>query len=391
MPRRILLTALGDLAVFLLIAGMGEVSVRLLYPQASRYVFTPAVTGGHPILYNSHGLRDGEFPAGLPAGERRILCLGDSSTFGAGLKAEETYPKQLERILHRSPEGSHWRVINAGGQGASASELTRFLEEKGLGFEPEIVTLGFSPTMVSVAGRGGTAAETGGVPPGAAQSLHMEGWRKLRRALLSVHMRLHSSYLYVLLDANLRQRLYRWGVIRDRMDTREGALFAYAFDVPGVQREEVERAYGTLRAELSRLKQLAQSHGIRLVVLGLPSRFRISGLAADNERGYDLRKIRIEPLARVEGICRELEISFVDLQARLSRERQTMQEGRARWDDLYIFGDYAHLNPAGMGIAAEELAAALTNPEDYKRSINSCYQPEHVPSGSPCLPAPVER
>ncbi len=359
MGRRILTIMVRDLLVLALLAAAGEIAVRQLYPQASRYIFSSTITGGHPVVYNSQGLRDEELPPAKPAEERRILCVGDSATFGAGIRAEETYPKQLQRILNARRPAGRCGVINAGGQGASVTELVRFLEEKGLGFEPEIVTLGFSPTMVSLAGRGGTFGVAGGRSAGTGAPFRVELERSLRRALLNIHMRLHSSYLYVLLDANLRRRLYRWGVIRDRMDAREGALFAYAFDVPGVRKAEVEENYRTFRSELALCKRLLDQRGIPLVVVGLSSRFRISGLPVDNERGYDLRKIRIEPMERVEDLCRKLGIPFVDLQARLSRERQAMREGKTPRDDLYIPGDYAHLNAAGMRIAAEELADAL--------------------------------
>lgn len=356
MSRRFLTTALGDLLILALLAVSGEAAVRLFYPGASRCLFSPTVTGGHPITCNSHGLRDEEFPAVKPAGERRVLCLGDSSTFGAGISAGETYPKELERILNSGPSAGRWRVINAGGQGASVSELVRFLEEKGLGFKPEVVTLGFSPTMVSVAGRGGIEGSSpGAVPFPGSEAVS----RAFRRALLSMHIRLHSSYLYVLLDASLRRPLYRWGIVRDRMDAREGALFAYAFDVPGVRQEEVESSYKTLGSELERCRDLLSSRGIPLVVVGLPSRFRISGARVDNERGYDLRKIRVEPLERMAGICGRMGLPFVDLQERLREERRRMTAGERPWDDLYIPGDYAHLNPTGMRTAAEELAAAV--------------------------------
>lgn len=345
MSRRFLTTALRDLLILALLAASGEAAVRLFYPQASRYLFSPTVTGGHLILYNSHGLRDEEFPAAKPAGERRVLCLGDSSTFGAGIAAGETYPKEMERILNAGSGTGRWRTINAGGQGASVSELVNFLEEKGLGFEPEVVTLGFSPTMVSVAGRGGAGGDApGAVPSPAGEAVS----RAFRRALLNLHIRLHGSYLYVLLDASLRRPLYRWGIIRDRMDAREGALFAYAFDVPGVRREEVEGSYKTLESEMARCRDLLGSRGIPLVVIGLPSRFRISEARADNERGYDLARIRIDPMEKMREICGRINLPFVDLQERLRGA-----------GDVYIPGDYAHLNAAGMRVAAEELAAAV--------------------------------
>ena len=337
-------TFLKDMALLAALLIAGEAALRIFYPQASRYVFTETLTVGHPIHLNSNGLRDVEFPETRPAGQKRILCLGDSTTFGAGISAEETFPKQLEQILNARDGAGRWLVINGGGQGASITGLTEFLSQKGLAFDPEWVILVFSPTMVSVAGRGSQAGPVKESPA-----------RRLQRALFSLHVRLHGSYLYSLMDANLRLRLYRMGILRDRMDHPQGALFAYAFDVPGVNREEVEQTYGKVGEELASLKELLGRRRIRLVVVGIPSRFRIGDSPRDNERGYDLSKIRIEPMEKVSSLCSGLGITFVNLQPRLAEERTAMEECCPPWDDLYIPSDYAHLNPRGMRVAADEM------------------------------------
>jgi len=359
--RRIRRTILQDLAILLVLVLIGEAGVRILFPQTSQFIFSPALTGRHPIRYNSHGLRDTEFPTARPPGERRILSIGDSTTFGAGLAAEETYPKQLERLLNER-SGERWFVINAGGQGSSVSALLNFLRKTGMAFDPSIVTLGFSATMPSVAGHltdsGGTDGLSG--EPEKASSLPVTVARAIRSKALDIHVRLHSSYLYVFLDTHIRRRLYRLGAIRDRMDTREGAVFAYAFDVPGVELDEVERAYRIFYDELKAMKRFLDERRIPLIVLGIPSQFRISEHWRDNERGYDLSKIRIEPLDRIATTCAGLGVPFVDLRPRLREERQAMLDGKRQWDDLFIRNDYAHLNTTGTRLAAEELLRALT-------------------------------
>lgn len=346
--RRILRAVLLDAVALAVALAAGEMAVRTFYPQAGRHVFSETLTGGHPIWLNSFGLRDVEFPRARPAGQRRVLCLGDSTTFGAGLAAEETYPKQMERLLNPEGGSNRWFVINAGGQGSSITGLTEFLKEKGLAFGPEAVVLGFSPTMVSVAGQSQSSPAPKATPG-----------RRLERAALSLHARLVGSTLYALFDANLRRRLYRMGIIRDRMDHPQGALLAYAFNVPGIQRQEVEQAYRTLEGELSDLKRLLDERGIPLIVLGIPSRFRISESPPDNERGYDLSLIRIEPGERVAGLCGRMKIPFVDLRHILRNLRKRMLQGKLPWDDLYIPTDYAHLNATGMKETAKELQMQL--------------------------------
>lgn len=361
--RRIWRTGLKDLAILALALAVGEASIRLLLPQTSQYVFSPTLTGGHPIRYNSHGLRDVEFPIARPAKERRILCVGDSTTFGAGVSMDDTYPKQLERLLNATDPADRWFVINGGGQGSSVSHLLDFLDTRGMAYDPSIVVLGFSPTMLSVVGRpANVEAAHRAAGPENGRPFPTSAMRFLRQLMLGAHVWLHRSYLYVFLDAHIRRQFYRWGVIRDRMDKPDGAIFAYAFDVPGVDLNEIDHAYALFYAELERTKRFLDERRTPLVVLAIPSRFRISDHRLDNERGYDLAKARVEPLDHVAAMTGALGIPFVDLRPRLRQERQAMLDGRREWNDLFIPTDYAHLNATGMRLAADELLRTLNLP-----------------------------
>src|SRR5882672_198257 len=69
------------------------------------YVMVPdreAFTYGHPAHVNHLGLRGGDLEKKAP-GEIRILCLGDSTTYGQGLADEDTLPALLERELAEIP------------------------------------------------------------------------------------------------------------------------------------------------------------------------------------------------------------------------------------------------------------------------------------------------
>src|SRR5947209_20240288 len=52
-----------------------------------------------PTHINSDGFRDREFSPAKPAGTQRIVCVGDSYTYGWGVDVRDSYPKQLERAL----------------------------------------------------------------------------------------------------------------------------------------------------------------------------------------------------------------------------------------------------------------------------------------------------
>ena len=64
----------------------------------------------------------GSSPGNLKEDKFNILCLGDSFTAGAGASAENSYPRQLERLLRENIDGKI-NVINAGRLGNTSSLL----------------------------------------------------------------------------------------------------------------------------------------------------------------------------------------------------------------------------------------------------------------------------
>ncbi|MFT7621219.1 MAG: hypothetical protein ACI9WU_000380 [Myxococcota bacterium] len=93
------------------------------------------------VVISDQGLRERPVMVPRPAGERRIICLGDSFTFGWGVDVEHTWCRKLEEIL-----GPPWRSINLGVPGYNTSQQLRLLQKVGLAFEPEVVLLMFNKT-----------------------------------------------------------------------------------------------------------------------------------------------------------------------------------------------------------------------------------------------------
>jgi hypothetical protein len=69
---------------------------------------------GVPVSINSHGLRDREYSEAKPPGVTRILMLGDSTTFGWGVREEDTVAKILERELNKLDSSHPFEVLNSG-------------------------------------------------------------------------------------------------------------------------------------------------------------------------------------------------------------------------------------------------------------------------------------
>lgn len=100
---------------------------------------------GFTISTNSEGLRipdasqsdSAVYPAGSGS-DFRIVCLGDSISFGWGVSYEESFPAALARELGLS-------VINASAPGARQEGLARWARQKLLGLRPDLIILTLRP------------------------------------------------------------------------------------------------------------------------------------------------------------------------------------------------------------------------------------------------------
>jgi lysophospholipase L1-like esterase len=80
--------------------------------------------GGYQMHINSLGMRGKEMTVEKPAGVKRILCAGGSTTFCTGATRDDrTWPGQLELLLNEtSPPGVRYEVGNIGVSGYSSVE-----------------------------------------------------------------------------------------------------------------------------------------------------------------------------------------------------------------------------------------------------------------------------
>ncbi|MEZ4652076.1 MAG: hypothetical protein R3E12_00315 [Candidatus Eisenbacteria bacterium] len=68
-------------------------------------------------------------PKEKPAGTRRILCLGESTTAGFPFPAHAAFPALLQEILDERQPGANWEVTNLGVTALSASSVASFIDE----------------------------------------------------------------------------------------------------------------------------------------------------------------------------------------------------------------------------------------------------------------------
>jgi lysophospholipase L1-like esterase len=157
--RRLLALGLGLLLLFVLLAignayarsqgfGAGLVMDNVGVPDAVGWRWLPDQhvdsPHGFPIDINSDGLRDPrEVVTPKPEGVFRILCVGDSFTFGIETPQDRAYPAMLEQILTDAVGGLTVEVWNAGVNGLNSCQEQAWLDHYGWALEPDIVAVGF--------------------------------------------------------------------------------------------------------------------------------------------------------------------------------------------------------------------------------------------------------
>jgi hypothetical protein len=130
---------LAAVAVALLVA---EVAARLL-SGGGPSGYAPLRTGRRdrqPI--NALGYRDLERVQPKPVGARRLVCLGDSFTWGVGVLFDDAWPQRVERALTRT-RGERWEAVNLAEPGMNAVEQVSRLDSEGFGYGPDVVVLGW--------------------------------------------------------------------------------------------------------------------------------------------------------------------------------------------------------------------------------------------------------
>lgn len=92
---------------------------------------------------NQYGMRGPAVSVEKAADVYRVVCLGDSITFGEGVRYPDTYPARLETILGEAMPGQRVEVLNAGVQAYGTKDEVAFYLRRCAPFRPDVVVLGF--------------------------------------------------------------------------------------------------------------------------------------------------------------------------------------------------------------------------------------------------------
>lgn len=92
---------------------------------------------------NEKGFPGRAVPYGPHPGSFRVVCMGDSSTFGWGVESGEAYPALLEEELHRRHPDRTIEVVNLGVCGYSSFQGRILMDLEARRYEPDVVTLSY--------------------------------------------------------------------------------------------------------------------------------------------------------------------------------------------------------------------------------------------------------
>jgi lysophospholipase L1-like esterase len=265
------------------------------------------------FIANGDRMRNPEVPVERGPSDFRVLSLGDSNTFGWGVRYQEAYPTVLAELLRETRPELEIHVLNAACSGYSTHQGLEMLKRRGLKYLPDVVTiwLGWNDSVVW---DGMTDAEHA-------------------RLFAREHL-LDFSATYRLLNYTLRRRTHD-DVDEERQETRAPLQRMPVADYQDRLREMVE---------LARATEVSPGRGARVVL--------IQGCFRGQIRSARKHGGRFELDAHQKAMAEVAEQMDLPM---LSVCDALLQAG-ARTKD---FLDQGHLNPKGLRIVANALFALL--------------------------------
>ena len=285
------------------------------------------------VRINKHGFRGPELNGKSGHAGKRLLVLGDSVTFGYGVREGITFVALLDSLLNmNSPSPHSWQTINAGVEDVGTREERMILQEKGDEIRPHGVIVAFY-------------ANDSRPPVGFRQEYLIEDpidrWFRVHPAVLTrSHFAsfLHFRYRRLLTTLSLYRSpvlaRFAWVKVwqesgwKTSPDLLDSLVTLARYDWGSAW---IDESWISVRGELSEIKQWCDDRGVVLGVCYLPVQIQ-----AEAPRPMPI------PSSKLGRICRDLDIGFEDLLPVLRGE-----------EGCYI--DQCHLTPKGHRLVARAL------------------------------------
>lgn len=282
-----------------------------------------------PIRINRYSQRGGDYPLPKAPGVPRIVIVGDSLTFGQGVRDHETFPAQLQAMYEGQKSGrGQPQVINAGVNSWSSWHYRRWVETQMERFDPDVIVVGLF------------AGNDMEVPPGASTGILVPGADLLRQSAFYRFLATqYRAYLWKRIAATKRGKT--------PADVDEELLQYAGVSARKLSSDELRFLWErNAFPNLERMRDAARAYGVSLVCFLIPTYLTTS----QDDVGPTYEWIR----EQVEALGIPVVAGLSQLRAAERRRRQG--------DDatpVWLPWDKGHLAPDGNRLAAESLASGL--------------------------------
>jgi len=296
-----------------------------------QYRNTPGV---HPALdhhatINSRGYRMHEFEARRPAGIGRVAILGDSVTYGWGVRDEHTIPAQLAEQLS-TPE-KKTEVLNLAASGYSFVQYAYLIDEA-ISYQPDhlFVLICLNDLMESQGRVIPTGDERVGYVVEPSLLRRVRWWIKRHSGIVNARAILFPPHKF----------------------STEAELISYSETmIKTYMKQEKDRGGAIQMVEIymRRVARQAKDANIPLTFLITPYRFQVDPKTRSEYEDPDVLQRELSEAAKRVGV------PVVDLTPKVMRWVE-----EAGGDPTKLYFDYDHFNNVGCGLIAAEIAALIT-------------------------------
>jgi len=271
------------------------------------------VVGGIQITTNRFGFRDeADFDPTPPAGEYRILSMGDSIAFGLGILSRSTYAKVLQEELNKGGGQLHYNVINASGPGYDPASYYLFLKNEALNWNPKMVVVEIELTN-DVTDAALLRWEVDPAEPD--RPVALRGGRYVTAwdgALLSAVVRgpyfYEKTYTYVEFSRRVLNLLYQQAAVKPFPEGPNAIYYTQGYEWYLLNRERIESGWQKVLKAVKGTHELLRQHDVRFVLMIMPSRFAYEG-----DTGNSQRKLARELVERAVAFADHNGIPYMDL------------------------------------------------------------------------------
>jgi lysophospholipase L1-like esterase len=317
--------------------------------KPNRRVDDPANMFWKGHVSNSLGFRSPEFTLEKSPTVIRVVCFGDSSTFGIGVKIEDTWPVQLETLLNNDNGQQRYQVINAGVPGYSSYQGLRHMRQEIDRLQPDIVIATYANNDFW-RWDDRTDAEQAGRLANHGQHGILSGSRALQ---------LVDRYL----SPAIRKQRSRWAETATRNYVDPQSQW-----VPRVPLDE-------FKENIVAMSDLCEKRKVPLVLVAWPDQWQVMG--------HWSPRIRYQDVLRQVALERDLAVADVV---------HIFREHRPESVQTYIPNDIVHVNRSGNRLAAlaalKTLRMVLTDARNDAELTSSAYHASNSGGNNRLRPLP---